>query len=191
MSGKRLFWLVVPLLLVVLVFTVRQGFGRWMASFQLNQVENLVDRLDREGHLGRRESQRGVQLAFGEAVKRLRRAQELDPAEVGIPIARGGIHRLLDRHGAALEAFEAARELEPRPEVFAQLGHVYRAQGRAEEAQEAYASAILLDHTLARELRPYLDRSDKPERATEAARKRTNRNVTKNAPKGAGETSDE
>jgi tetratricopeptide (TPR) repeat protein len=164
-----LFWIVLPVLLISMVFSARQGFARWMASYHLQQVESLVDRLEREGHLRRRESQRGIQLAFGEAIKLLRRAQELDPSKVEVLIVRGSLHRLLRRPKAALEAYKQALALEPRPEVFTQMGHVYRSLGRKEQARAAYRSAILLDHTLARDLRGYLGGKNRPPKKINSA----------------------
>ncbi|MEO1083613.1 MAG: hypothetical protein AAFY88_05175, partial [Acidobacteriota bacterium] len=77
----------------------------------------------------------------------LRRAAEMDPAEVGVPIAEGGHFLLLKRHGAEIRSYERAAELEMRSEVFANLARVYLQTGDRDLAIEAMETAIILDHT--------------------------------------------
>ncbi|MEM8997818.1 MAG: hypothetical protein AAGF23_23755, partial [Acidobacteriota bacterium] len=77
----------------------------------------------------------------------LRRAAEMDPAEVGVPIAEGGHFLLLKRHGAAVRSYERAAELEMRSEVFANLARVYLQTGDRDLAIESMETAIVLDHT--------------------------------------------
>ena len=77
----------------------------------------------------------------------LRRAGEMDPAEVGVPIAEGGHFFLLERHDAALRAYERAAKLEERAEIYANIGRVHLAAGRRAEAIEAIEYAVTLDHT--------------------------------------------
>ena len=154
--GRRLVFVVVPLLLAAFAVDLRHGAQRWLASHRLEQVQNLVARLQAEGHLDRASSQRGVRRAFGEASKQLRQAQAMDPAEVAIPIARGGLYRLLGQENQAFEAFEDARAIEPRPEVFSQLGRIHLELDEPQKARRNFRFAVLLDHTLRKELKPYL-----------------------------------
>ena len=156
MKGRHLLLVLIPLLLTLLVVVGERGHERWRASIQLKEVEQLVARLEQEGHLRRQSSQRGVRRAFGEGVKRLRRAEELDPTEVGIPIARGGLYRYLDQPQSALAAFERARQIEPRAEVFAQIAHVQWELGERRLARRAALSATTLDRNLRKEVRRYL-----------------------------------
>ncbi|MEM1182822.1 MAG: tetratricopeptide repeat protein, partial [Acidobacteriota bacterium] len=77
----------------------------------------------------------------------LRRAAEMDPADVGVPIAEGGHFFLLKRHSAAIRAYERAAELEMRSEIFANLARVYLQSGDRDKAIEAIETAITLDNT--------------------------------------------
>ncbi|MEM9553911.1 MAG: hypothetical protein AAGC60_06615 [Acidobacteriota bacterium] len=76
---------------------------------------------------------------------RLRRAAELDPYEVTVPIALGGQYVLLGRPEAAERAYLSAVEIEDRAEIWANLVQVYRGQGEVEKAMGAAQRAVALD----------------------------------------------
>ncbi len=181
MSGKVLGALFSVLFLVALVLQAGKARDRWIASFHLAQVETLVIRLQAEGHLGKASSQRVVRRALDKGLEILRDAEALDPAEVEIPVAQGVIYNLLQRPSAAIRAYERAQKLEPRPETFANLGRVYLREGEREKAREAFRSAAALDHTLVRELRPYLpERNRKDERTKPRPDGKNKKNRRKN-----------
>ncbi|HEX5758990.1 MAG TPA: hypothetical protein VF121_07320, partial [Thermoanaerobaculia bacterium] len=79
----------------------------------------------------------------------LRRAAELDPTEVGIPLARGGQYLLLRRPEAALEAYREALAIEPRPEIFLNQARAYHLAGDTARSREALERTHRLDPMLA------------------------------------------
>jgi hypothetical protein len=79
----------------------------------------------------------------------LRRAAALDPADAGIPLARGGLYQLLERPEPALAAYREALALEPRPEIYLNLGKAYAMAGREAEARRAFEITRRLDPLLA------------------------------------------
>jgi len=79
-------------------------------------------------------------------------ARDLDPGEVGIPAAIGGQHFLLGQTEAAIEAYERADRIEPRPEIFLNLGKLALLEERRERAIEYFVRAVALDPWLKLEL---------------------------------------
>lgn len=86
----------------------------------------------------------------------LREARRLDPSDVGIPVALAGQYMLLERPEAAVKAYREALELEPRPEIYLNLGHALVEAGSREQAREAVATAVRLTPRLRREVPPGL-----------------------------------
>lgn len=84
----------------------------------------------------------------------LRRAARRDPLEVGIPIARGSQHLLLGQAQAAIEAYEEAVRLEPRPETYLNLGRAFALAGRYEEARRSFRMAVRINPRLASQVPP-------------------------------------
>jgi tetratricopeptide (TPR) repeat protein len=82
----------------------------------------------------------------------LREAQRMDPAEVGLRVARGSVYFLLRRWDEAIAGYEDALRLEPRPEIYFNIGRARFAQGNREAADQAFARAIRIDPRLQREL---------------------------------------
>ncbi len=86
-------------------------------------------------------------------LEELRRAQPLDPVEVGIPIARGGQYLFfLHRPEEAAGSYREALALEPHPEAYMGLGKALWMAGRLEEARESLQRAVRLSPSLAQEL---------------------------------------
>lgn len=131
---------------------------RWRASFDLAQVEALTFRLSAEGHLKRRPLDPRVVRMLDKGVGVLRQAHERDPVEIGVPVAEGALFSLLNRPQAAIRAYERALLIEARPEVYAHLGRTRLRMGDGEGARQEFRRAVLLDHNLAKEFRPYLGR---------------------------------
>lgn len=155
-TGRRLLWVLIPLLAVALGLQLRQAERRWRASHQLALIEHTTRRLAEQGVLSRRPLPPRVQRLLEQGTRILRDAGPLDPVEVGIPIARGSLYRLLSRPKAAVRAYEEALELEVRSEIYLNLGRIHLGGGEPEAARAAFGKAVLLNHKLIKELRPYL-----------------------------------
>ena len=78
-----------------------------------------------------------------------REAERLDPASVAAPLYRGSLNLLLGRHAPAIEAYQDALRLEPRPEVYLNLGRAQLAAGDRQSAETSFARLRALDPRLA------------------------------------------
>ncbi len=144
MTGRRLVWVLAPLLAAALVLEVGRAARLYKASRILAAVKGITLEANRQGALTQRLLERNLEL--------LRQAEALSPVEVGLPITRAGQFMLLKRPHAAIRAYRQALVLEPRGEVYANLGRAYLEAGDREAAAEAFHRAILLDHTQRRQL---------------------------------------
>jgi tetratricopeptide (TPR) repeat protein len=138
MNGRVLVW---PLVLVLGIALVGQSV-RWRDRLIASRILNTVEKLTVPAYRAQRTDllQTNVEL--------LRRAQERDPLEVGIPIARGSQHFLLRQSAAAIGAYEEALRLEPRPETYLYLGRALDSAGRFDEAGRAFRLAVRIDPRL-------------------------------------------
>lgn len=134
-------WLVMALLVLVLSGQTVRLRDRLAAGRMLRQVELLS-----MAAIARNELPRGLVAANMEL---LRRASALDPTEIGIPIARGTQYLLLGNGSSAVQAYRDALALEPRPEIYLNLGRALAASGRTQEAREQFRTALRLDPNLA------------------------------------------
>ena len=141
MKGKVLVWPQALALLVRLLWQTGRWRDRMTASRALRQVEFLT--------MAAVSSGRAPRALIPANLETLRRAASLDPLEVGIPIARGTQYLLLRNHRAAIESYEEAARLEPRPEIDLNLGRVLLDAGRTEEARAAFQRAVRLSPHLA------------------------------------------
>lgn len=94
----------------------------------------------------------GTQLRV--ELARLEEARRRDPGEVGIPLAIGSLYLLLGSNEQAVAAYEEALALEPRPEIYLNLGRAQLAAGRPDEARESFALAVELQPLLKDEVPP-------------------------------------
>ncbi|MCP3962901.1 MAG: hypothetical protein GY719_34105 [bacterium] len=150
MNGRRAVWVLVPVLAVCLVLQLGRTGRKWQASRLLEAVKRVTVQASQRGRISRRVLERNVAA--------LRRAEELDPVEVALPIARGGQYLLLERPEAAVRAYEKARDLEPRGELYAQLGRAHLKLGDGAAAERAFRTAVVLDHNQMKNLHGYLNR---------------------------------
>lgn len=141
MKGRTLAALLVALLALALVAQTVRWRDRLAGSRRLKNVELLT--------VAALESGRAPAQFFAESQESLRLAARLDPAEVGVPIARGNLYLLLSRHEPAIRAYQEALALEPRPEGYYNLGRALWAAGRREEAMRSFELAMRLDPFLA------------------------------------------
>jgi len=141
MNGRVLVW---PLVLVLGLALVGQTV-RWRERMAASRILNTVERMTMT-------ARRSYVLHTN--IELLRRAEELDPLEIGIPIARGSQHYLLRQPQAAVEAYEEALRLEPRPEIYLNLGRALDLAGRRDEASRAFFLASRIDPRLLPEVPP-------------------------------------
>ncbi|MEM6796058.1 MAG: hypothetical protein AAF725_18930, partial [Acidobacteriota bacterium] len=99
----------------------------------------------------------------------LRQASQLDPAEVGVPLAEGGQYCLMQRYQAAERAYRRALKLEMRGEIYANIARCRLASGDREAALEAIDQAVLLDHTQRRTFKDILTIENQRRRKESAA----------------------
>jgi len=134
-------WLLVALAALALGAQLVRARDLWRALRVLRSVEA-----------------RSAEIARGESVDpRLLRAhllalegaERLDPAEVGIRIARGNQFLLMSAPESAIEAYRAAQRLERRPETHLNLGQALLQLERREEALDELGWVLKLDPMLA------------------------------------------
>jgi len=137
-------WIATGLVLAALYAETGRARRLLGASRRLHTVEQTSARASAFG--GRREA---LLLAN---LKVLDVAAAMDPAEVGIPLARGSVYYLLGRLEPAIESYRAALRLEARPEVHLNLGRALYAHGATAEGEREMRRGTRLDPRLAREL---------------------------------------
>ena len=120
------------------------------------QTVRLRDRLQASAVLRRVETRTLAAAATGRIASTLLqqnlldldRAARLDPSEVGVPLARGSQFLLMRRAASALESYERALALEPRPEIYLNRGRARLLAGETAAAQEDFVRAARLDPAL-------------------------------------------
>jgi tetratricopeptide (TPR) repeat protein len=146
MIRRRLLLLALVLQVVWLGLHVRRSVGLWEAERILKSVEMSTAQA-----LATRRAAPGL---LQQNAERLARAELLAPASASIRLARGAQFLLLGMNDKAIAAYEEALRLEPRPEIYLNLG---RAQWRARQetaALESLRRALRLDPALLREIPP-------------------------------------
>jgi tetratricopeptide (TPR) repeat protein len=146
MSGRILAWPLIALLALALLGQTVRWQSRTAAGKLLHQVEMRTIAAASQGR-----APRGLLQANLEA---LRRAADLDPLEVGIPIARGSQYLLFGDPGSAIDSYQAAAALEPRPEIYLNRGRAEWLARRTDEARRDFRLAIRLDPRLASVIPP-------------------------------------
>ncbi len=144
MSGR---WLSLILALLLLLATYEQharGRDRQRASTLLYEAEAIS--------LGVLSAGQAPRAYLQQNIRNLRTAADLDPLEVGIPLALGSQFLLLNSPQAAAEAYREALRIEPRPEVYLNLGKALYLSGHKKEAQEFFDRAVVLDWHLEAEV---------------------------------------
>ena len=131
-----LVWVVMALLVLALAAQTGRLRDRLTAGRMLRQVELVSMAMLQRGQMPRAILSKNLEI--------LRRASALDPALVGIPIARGTQYFLLGNGSSAAAAYREALELEPRPEVHLNLGRALLLAGDAEEARKHFRLAMKL-----------------------------------------------
>ena len=146
MTGRRLFLPLVVALLMALGWQTMRWRNRLEASAIVARVE-----VQTQAAIARR---RAPSTLFAAHLADLDRAWRLAPSDVSIPIAVGAQYLLLKRADDAINAYEIANALEPRPEIDLNLGRAYQLRGDVARARAAFARVVRLNPVLAREVPP-------------------------------------
>ncbi len=154
--GRRLFWVLLPLLVAALVLEVGRARRLAYASRIAAVVKDVTIGANLNGRLSRRLLESNLEL--------LRATEPLSPVEVALPIARGGQYLLLQRPKAAIRAYEHALTIEPRGEIYVHLGRAYLQLGEREAAEQAFRTAMVLDHTQRKRVRGFVSGPEQPPR---------------------------
>ncbi|MEM7481457.1 MAG: tetratricopeptide repeat protein [Acidobacteriota bacterium] len=167
MTVRRWMVLVLLLLVLTLVFQVVRTRNLLEASRLLHQVEQVSVSLAASG--------RANPAIYWNHVEFMEMARGLNPVDSRILLAEGSQYLLLGRPEEAVEVYRRALEIEPRPEIYLNLGRAEAAAGQLEEARESFRRAAALDprnwRLIPQELRP----SQVPGKRPTARRKRPRR----------------
>ncbi len=141
MSGRTAaIWLLL-LLVLGLGWQAQRSYHRLAASRTLAVAD--ADLLA-AARLGRAPVQ-----VFNANLAALEAAMRADPLEVGLPLTYGSYQLLLRHPEAARLSYLKALGLEPRPEIYLNLGRALRALGREDEARHYTDLALRLSPSLA------------------------------------------
>ncbi len=138
--GSPLLWVLLPLLVLALLGQTGRARDRLNAGRLLRQTELLTMAAIQRGQV--------PPGLFGANLQTLSRAAELDPLEIGIPIARGTQYLVLRNGSSAAAAYREALELEPRPEIYLNLGRAALVSNDREQARRHFRTALRLDPRL-------------------------------------------
>jgi tetratricopeptide (TPR) repeat protein len=145
-TGRQVFPFVFAALIAALGAQTLRVRDRIEASRLLAQVEAQT--------IAAVQARHAPSTMFVQHLQWLDRAQQLDPLEIGIPIARGAQYLLLRQADPAIAAYREAAALEPRPEIDLNLGRALLMRGDKDGARLAFARAIALNPTLRNEVPP-------------------------------------
>ena len=137
LRGRTVVGVLLPLLIAALVLQSLRYRSQWRAARLLRTVEVVTVQMVRSG--------RGNAGLLWRHVRLLEEAARLDGANAAIPLAEGSQYRLLRRYDEAKEAYRRALALEPRPEIWLNLGAAQAAAGEKETARESFLTAVKLD----------------------------------------------
>ncbi|MEM8960351.1 MAG: tetratricopeptide repeat protein [Acidobacteriota bacterium] len=141
MSGRQTGWLLLAVIVVGLLWQLERGIRLWRADRVVGSATRISSVLVEQGNASAAAVSRNIDM--------LHVAERLDPVSVSIPLLLGAQYLLRGRAEPAIEALERAEALEPRAEVYRNLGEAYRLLGDDQEALRAYARAKRLDPALA------------------------------------------
>jgi tetratricopeptide (TPR) repeat protein len=145
-TWRRVLLLALALQLLWLGLQVRRAFGMWRADRILKSVESSTMQAvaDRRAPAAR--------LLHNVAL--LTEVEGLAPASASMRLAKGSQYLLLGRNEAAIQAYREALRLEPRPEIFLNLGRAQWRAGLESEALESFGVAARLDPNLLHKMPP-------------------------------------
>lgn len=144
MKGRLVSWALLAVLVLALGVQTMRLRDRLRASQMLKAVEVTTSAAMAVGRLS-------TPLLLHNA-EVMRRAARLDPLDARIPLARGGQYLLLRQPASAIAAYRQALAIEPRPEIYLNLGRAQLSAGQDEEARRSFETTIALDPHLTREV---------------------------------------
>ncbi len=145
-TWRRLLQVALALQLLWLGLQVHRAFGLWRADRILKEVETATLQV-----VAGRRAPAALLLNH---VAALTEAERLAPASASIRLAKGAQYLLLGRNEAAIEAYREALRLEPRPEIFLNLGRAQWRAGLEPEALDNFRIAARLDPSLLHKMPP-------------------------------------
>jgi tetratricopeptide (TPR) repeat protein len=140
-GGQR--WLgptLVAALAIALVLECARARSLLLASHILGRSEALAEAMLASGTIDRQ--------YLAAASKRLEHAATLAPGDARIPLALGSHYYLLGNGPEAVRWYRRALEVEPRPEIYLNLGRSLWVGGQREEGGELMRIAALLEPSL-------------------------------------------
>ncbi len=149
-GGRRLMLVALPLAIALTAVVLSHASKRWRASAMAAEVFESSVKAAATGRPAR-----GVML---KNLEQLSKAEALDPTNVTVPLMRGSQHLLLRDPHAALRAYNEALALEPRSEIYLNIGRAHRMAGDEDAAANAFDKAIVLDRSLRRDLESFFER---------------------------------
>lgn len=144
MTGRLAFWVVFVCLLAALVGQSVRGVHRISASQKVQTVETRTVEIAALGRAPARLLHANVVL--------LERAARLDPSNVGVLIALGSQYLIMRVPDTAIETYRRALRLEPRPEIYLNLGRAFLMEGNRARARLNFRLALRLSPSLRRQI---------------------------------------
>jgi tetratricopeptide (TPR) repeat protein len=144
LSRRRASWGLALVLATALVLQATDGWQRLQAS-------RLVWQVQREAHEMARRGRVPAGL-LAQSLEALRRARSLDPVSIEALAAHGDLLLLMGRLESAEATYREGLTLEPRSEIFFNLGLTLWALRREGEAVESFGRAVRVDPRLDRQL---------------------------------------
>jgi tetratricopeptide (TPR) repeat protein len=149
-SGRRVLWIVLPLLAALSWWSAARGFDRLRASATLQAAEQQGARIAAQmSSLGPQ-----ARPLITRNLQALRAVQEMAPADARIPLAIGSHYLLLENASSATEWYRRALEVEPRAEIYLNLGRAALVAGERDAALGHFRTAVQLDRSFRRSLPP-------------------------------------
>lgn len=139
-------WLVGLLLAVVLIAVLGEELVRGAELLRVYRTLNTIEQVASQMIESDRLEPRLIRIH----VKQLREIAPLAPGEFGIPLAIGSHYLLMGDGAEAVIWYERALAVEPRPEIYLNLGRALRLTGDEAGGRE--------NQDKARRLSPHLDR---------------------------------
>lgn len=141
------FGAVAAALLLVVVVSVR-GEAMLRADLTLNRAERGTESMLASGRIDR--------LVLRQRIEQLQRATREAPYDSRLPLVVGSHYLLLGDAAQAESWYRRALDIEPRPEIYLNLGRALTAEHKQEEGAEALQAAVDLEPSLLKSLSPPL-----------------------------------
>lgn len=143
--GERWASLVLALLVAAAVWVqVGRAGERLEASRRVREVEGRSLAMVTQGQV--------IRQVVEAHLRELETVREVAPGDVAVPMSIGSQYLMTGRAEAAVRSYQEALDVEPRPEVYLNLGRAQLALGDEEAAREAFTAAQTLAPNVRREV---------------------------------------